>query len=229
MSRLFDDGANEYLEIDQAVVSGVPLSICGWMYSNDLTIDQALLFVGDKDVATEYHCVYMRGAVAGDFVQAISRGAVGGINRAVTTTGFSVNTWHHVAGVFAASDDRAALIDGGSKGTNAVNTLPVNFDRTSIGRFGDSTPIAYMSGRLAEAVVLRIAATDYQVWLHAQGVPAPVVWPGWAIAAYYPLFETDRDFHTSIYNMAPFNTPGWAPHPPKVLAWWRKYMRGGTT
>ena len=228
MSRLFDNGANEYLEIDSAVIAAYPLTLAAWFYSDDTANSQCLIWVGDKDVALEWQALIAAGVIGGDPVRAFSARA-GFTTEAESTSGYSANTWHHGAAVFTGATNRAAFIDGRSKGTDAGNiVIGATYDRTSIGRTGDSTPSRYMSGRVAEAVALRIAATDYQVWLHAQGVPAPIVWPGWAIAAYWPLFEVDRDFPVANYNMSPFNTPSWAPHPPKVLAWWRKYMRGGT-
>ena len=230
MARLFDDAASEYLENTTGTpVSGVPLTMAAWFYCDDVVTwtSRTLIAIQDKDSGDDWIRLYIRAGDANE-ARAGARSSLGHDHAAATTT-YSGNAWHHAGAVFTTTTSRAAYLDGRAKGTNATAITPLALDSVSVGRIGDSSPGEYMSGRIAEAVVLRIAATDYQVWLHAQGVPAPIVWPGWAIAAYYPLFEVDRDFPLGRYNMTPFNTPSWAPHPPKVLAWYRKHMRGSTT
>jgi hypothetical protein len=228
MARLFDDGASEYLE-RAAQISAVPFTLACWLYTDDLTTDQSLMYIGDTASGNNFWDMSMDGASAGDAIRFRARDA-GGNTVIGTAASAIVGTWHHACAVAAADDDRAVYLDGGSKATSAANRSPAGIDVVAIGRHSDNVPDQYMSGRIAEAVILNIAATDYQVWLHAQGVPAPIIWPGWAIVSYYPLFETDRDFPTGNYNMTPYNTPGWAPHPPKVLEYWRRYkVRAVTT
>lgn len=223
MARLFDDAATEYLELGQAVLTDEPISQLAWINLDALPDDAAIISL-NRGVGG-HRFFDLRIASADSTVRAAAQ-ALAGQSQASSTAAIGLGAWHHICAVFAADNDRRAYLDGGNKGTEATARAVDNIAFTNIGRNrqrGD-----YVSGIVAEAVILRIAVTDYQVWLHAQGVPAPIVWPGWAIAAYCPLFEVDRDFPVGRYNMTPFNTPSWAPHPPKVLAWWRKYMRGGT-
>jgi len=226
VSRYFTRTNSEYLERDAAPVVVAPLTIAFWGY---ITSDNDFggVWIGDKDVANNYWILWYRGSAGGNPISLTARDA-GGSTDCNSTAGMTQDVWHHLCGVAAAANDRTVYLNGGNIGTNNVARTPAGADRVAIGRFADSSPGNYWDGRIAEAVILRIAATVQQVQLHAQGVPAPIVWPGWAIAAYHPLFETDRDFPHARYNLIPFNTPSWAPHPPKVLAWWRKYMRGGT-
>ena len=109
--------------------------------------------MGDKDAAEENQSLAVGGWLAGDPVVARSY-APGNSQDAVSTTGYSVNTWHHGCAVFTSNILRAAFIDGGSKGTDVDQVdIGVTYDRVSVGRSGDSTPSWYMSGRIAEAAI----------------------------------------------------------------------------
>lgn len=229
MARLFNDGNNEYLEIDQAVVTVPPFAMACGFYSDDATIVQALMALVDKDAADEYHVLRIRGDVAGDPVSALSRTGAGG-DDAKTSSGYSANTWHHACGIWAAATDRRVFIDGGSKGTDANNRAPAGIDRTSIGRLGDSSPALYMSGRLAEAAIWDLStwpgATDIlkaDAW-EASVLPALAAgrlpceyqlglvgyWPVWG------LHSPEIDCATGVYPMTLFNGPIQANHAPVV-------------
>jgi hypothetical protein len=224
MARLFDRAASEYLTHSGAPVTAVPLTLACWFKSSDAANNQDTIVLTDVSHWGNYFGLAADGSIGGDPVRGYIYDGVT-FTAAATTTGYSTGTWHHACAVFAAVDDRAAFIDGGSKGTSVFASTPTGLDTTMIGAWnGAGGPSNYFDGSIAEAVILRIAATDYQVWLHAQGVPAPVIWPGWAIAGYWPLFETDRDFPAGNYNMSPQNTPSWEQHPPKVLEYWRRHQ-----
>lgn len=196
MARLFDDASSQYLEIDSAVVGDEPLTLACWFNSDNVTARQTAIYVGDKASADKhYWCLVLQGSFAAKPVSAITRGA-GGESAATTSTGYSANTWHHACAVFAANNDRAAFIDGGSKATNTGNQNVGTVDRTSLGRLGDATPSGYLSGLLAEAAIWNAALTDDEVALLAKGVSPLLVRPE-ALVAYWPLIgnyspEIDR-------------------------------------
>ena len=216
MARAFDDASTEYLEIDQAVIPNWPVTMAAWFNSDDATVTQAILSVVDKDVAAKMHFLEVAGAVAGDPVRMASITA-GSPEYATSTTGYTAGTWHHAAGVVSAADARAAYIDGGSKGTNAVAEDPgAVLDRTSIGRLGDSTPSQYFSGGIAEVAVWNAALTDAEIIILARGFSPLFVRPQ-SLVAYWPLIrDTDLDI-VGGYNLTAFNTPTIATHPPKIF------------
>jgi hypothetical protein len=185
MARLFDDAKSQYGEIDSAVVAAEPFTMVGWFYA-DASRFQGITFVGDKDVANQYHVLALDDT---NHVRAWSED-VAGIQSATTTTVFGLNAWHHGAAVFAATNDRRAYLDGGGKGTNAVNRAIAGLDRTSIGRAGDSTPSLYFSGRIAEAAIYNVALTDDEVAQLAKGASPLLVRPD-ALVAYWPLSGHD--------------------------------------
>ncbi len=212
MARLFDDGSSEYLEIDQAVVTAVPFSFVAWFNSNDAAAYQSLVMVCDKSRTNHSHALELRGGDGGDPVRASSYD--GGYDFADTSSGYSINTWHHAAGVWAATNDRAVYIDGGSKGTDSDNAAPSGIDRTSIGRFGDDSPGTYMSGRIAEAAIWNVALTDAEVLSLAKGFSPLFVHPQ-NLVAYWPLIR-DLNDRVGGYTMVASGTTVSA-HVPKII------------
>ena len=152
MARLLDDGSTQYLEIDSAVVSDEAFTMACLFNTDDDTANQALMCIGDKDVANHQHALMANGDIGGDVVSAQTR-AGGAFTRASTSSGFTAGTWHHACGLFIADASRKAYIDGANEGTNVTDLTVANIDRTSIGRLGDSgSPSGYMYGKIAQAV-----------------------------------------------------------------------------
>ena len=164
---LFNDANSQYLKIDSAAVPDYPLTLACWFNADDATLNLALMFVGDKDVAEKYCGLRAEGAVAGDPVRAYSRNT--SAVYADSTTGFTANKWHLATGVFASAASRIAYIDGGSPGSNTSSQAALNWDRTAIGYFGDSTPTNYFSGKISVAYIWNRALTAAEVrWLYRE-------------------------------------------------------------
>jgi hypothetical protein len=215
MSRYFDETASEYLENDTGLVSGVPLSISVWMYSDDFGTadDQTLVFIGDKDVSNEHFLLRFGSTDPGDILEARHR--VASSTQTAEVGPASVNTWHHCAGVFAATNDRIAYLDGASgSNTNSMGDMTVA-DRISIGRAGDSSPGDHFSGRLAEVGVWNVALTQAEIDALAAGYSPLFVRPQ-SLVFYAPLIR-DEDFDkVGGLSLTAFNTPTIAEHPPVI-------------
>ena len=210
MAREFN-GTNEYLEIDSAALTGVPISIACWFDSDSVGTNQVIVCLVDKARESQYMGLGAWGGSGGDPVYAFVRdnGATAG---AYSTTGYSADTWHHVLGVFSAVDDRRIYLDGGSKGTNATSRTPTGLDRMSIGRLGDSSPSAYFNGGVAEVAIWNAALTDDEAAILAKGYSPLFVRPQ-SLVAYWPLIRDTDDDIVGSYNMTPTNGPTVAPHP----------------
>ena len=152
MSRLFDDASSEYLSIASPAITAYPFAMACWFRSDSNALFQSLIWCGDKDKTDYWSGLCIRGDVAGDPVQAFVNkyGASEG-RYATTTSGYSVNTWHHAAGIWLTKNERHAYIDGGSKGSSTGNVGAMSgHDNTTIGRTGGTVPAHYMSGMIAE-------------------------------------------------------------------------------
>ncbi len=218
MARLFDDAATEYLELDSAPLTAYPFTMSCRFYSDDITANQTLCFIGDKDSETDFWRLAVLGAVGGDPIALQSND--GTTERADTSTGFSVNTWHHACGVAVSATDRSCFIDGGSEGTSTTSITPAGSDRISVGRGGKLTPNFYMSGRIAELGVWNVALSDAEVATLAKGFSPLFIQPH-NLVAYWPLIRDDDNDWIGGFDLTATNTPTIAVHPPLVVhpAW----------
>lgn len=179
------NGSSDFLNVAATPVTAYPLTLAAWFNSSNITVNQHILEVYDTALISG-HAIAALGAVAGDPVRARSfQNDL--FAQASTTTGYSANTWHHAAGVFTSATDRAAFIDGGSKGTNANNRTPTGLDSVGIGRsFSGGTPAQYFNGLVAEAAIWDVALTDSEILQLARGVSPMMVRPS-NIVFYAPL------------------------------------------
>ena len=163
MGRLFNDAATEYLEVASTPITAVPLTMACWFNTDDLGISEVLMSLADVGTTATWFSLSLEGAVAGDPIRAWAR-AAGGVAFGETSTGPAINTWHHACGVFRTNTDRSAFLDGGGEGNNTDDRTPASIDTFSIGRFGDGSPSAYFSGRVAECGLWDIALTNGEVF-----------------------------------------------------------------
>lgn len=216
MARLFDDASTQSLANAAAAVTAVPLTMACWVYSDDATIEQVPMSIVPAGSAGDRFALYLAGDVAGDFAQAAVGSSTIGTSRANATAGYSVNTWHHIAGVFTSATLRAAFIDGGNKGTNTANNTPaVTLDRTCIGAIADSLPRAFFSGRIAEAAIWNVALSDEDIASLAKGFSPCLIRPQ-SLVAYWPLFgngSPEPDRWKNRYDLTLTNGPTKADHP----------------
>lgn len=187
MARLLDDASSQYLTNANAIVSATPLTMACWFYSDDATVLQTLMSIGQSADNTNFFSLHADGSVAGDPVRISRNGSV----VASTTTGYTVNTWHHACAVYADATTRASYIDGGSKGTDSTSWTPSGMNVTSIGRLErNSTTKRYMSGRVAWPAIWNVALTDAEVLMLARGFSPHMVRPE-ALVAFWPLHGND--------------------------------------
>jgi hypothetical protein len=211
MARLFDNASNQYLGNSSAIVTDEPLTIAAFVYCDDLTVNsQTVLSVANNGTFGAWYLTMSKfGAVP---LQAFKYDDSNNQGYADTTTGMTVNTWHHACAVFTSDTSRAAFIDGGSKGTDSTNIADPSADRTGIACVYKSSIAGYWSGRLAEVAVWNVALSDAEVAVLAKGWCPLFIQPQ-NIVGYWPLGRTDNDLFGG-YNMTPSGSPTWADHPP---------------
>lgn len=213
MARLFDRLIPEYLGVNQAVTIGYPITMACWFYSVNADDTQYLMSICDSSQDDNYWGMYLNGSGAD---QVVAKLRTTGSNEASTTTGYSINTWHHACAVFTNSTLRAAFIDGGSKGTHVLNRTPdATQDRTGIGvEYKNATGQGF-DGRIAEAAIWNAALTDAEVAILARGYSPLFVRPQ-SLVAYWPLIRDEDQDRVGGYDMTPFNTPSVAAHAPVI-------------
>lgn len=228
MARLFDDALSEYLEIDQAVLSGMPLAMMCF-FNVDVSLNQTLIFIEDKDVDDQYRGIYLAGGETRKVVISAKSGASG--QEVVANTQFSLNAWHYACGIFVASNDRRMFFDSDAKVTANVDVGATNLDRLSIGRIGRATPGLYISGMIAEAAIYDLSqwpgvtdsdkADNFEKILPslAKGF-SPLFYP-LGLKAYWPLIRGLND-KVGAYNLTPSGTIV-VPHPRVILPQGARY------
>ncbi len=208
MARLFDNALSQYLEIDQAIVADYPFTLACWFNVDSAASGQTLMAITDKDVGDQIHTFFLSSDQTVRYGVNDPAWAV-----AITSTTWSLDTWHHACAVGAASNSRSVYLDGGGKATSMDTRDPSGMDRFSIGRNGDSTPSSYMSGATAEVAIWDVALTDAEVAILALKYSPLLVRPG-DLVFYMPLIR-DRDFDiVGGVSLTAFNTPTIAAHSP---------------
>jgi len=190
VARSFVAASSQYLEAGSALVTAEPLTMAAWVKPQNITGADGIMEIGVNDTGATRSGfrLILRGNVAGDPINA-TKFSGSTFREAATTTGFTAGTWHHAAGVWSATNDRAAYIDGGSKGTNTQTvTFASTPDRTWIGRVRGLTNYVHSDlDAVAEAAIWNVALSDAEIALLAKGLSLLLIQRG-AIAAYWPLF-----------------------------------------
>lgn len=184
MSRLFDDAAGDFLDVfAAAVVTTYPFTVHAW-FRSDAAVIQVLFNLRDTGSNTHYFSLELLGG-AGDTVNATTK-AGGGSQNATTSTSYALDTWNLATGVWASPTDKRAYLNGGGKGTNAVALTPDVPGRTEIGHRSQTGVDFFMSGRIAEVIVLPYAQTDEEVAAWASGIN--FAWARSLFHGYWPLW-----------------------------------------
>lgn len=218
MSRLFD-GVNDYLENSNAVLSTVPITMACWFYSTSNSAKQRLMSIGDKDSTADFFHLSAMGNIAGDPLRASARRG-GTTGTASTSSGYSINTWHHATAAFTSNSNRDVYLDGGSSGNNTTSSTPASLDRTRIGLRASSGTDGPMVGRIAEAAIWSVALVAGEIAALAAGFSPLFIRPD-ALKAYWPLGgplssnDADNDI-AGAYHMTSSGSPSTADNPPII-------------
>ena len=212
------NGSNQYLSSSGAVLSSVPITMGCWFYSTSNSAKQRLISIGDKDSTSDFFHVSAMGNVTGDPLRASAKRG-GATGTATTSSGYSINTWHHAAAVFISNSSRKVYLDAGSVGSNTTSATPASLDTTRLGLRASSGTDGPMAGRIAEAGIWNIALTANDIAQLAEGFSPLLVRPD-ALVAYWPLGGIARFSASSAAadyaggsSMLPTNTPTEASHP----------------
>lgn len=211
MGRLFVRGTS-YALAAGAGVTAAPLTLACWANLSDVTNSQRLMAVRDDSGLSDAFALQAAGAVAGDPVRAVTA-AAGVSSAADSTTGYSANVWFHACAVFdiTTGTDRAAFINGGSKGTQTTDRTPAGIAETII---ADNT--LGPNGIIAEAAIWNVNLTDAEVAALARGVSPLRIRPG-NLVFYAPLWGTsspERDYTRNQNHLTLTGSPAADIHAP---------------
>lgn len=195
MSRDFD-GSTSYSFVDATPVTAAPFTVSAWFRSDSATVDQTIVSITTSTVDTSWWGLLAGGAAGGDPVGWLVLGPSGPTRLALTTTGYTVDQWHHAAGVEISDASRAVYIDGGSVGTNANSAIPTAVNRVAVGQLRNSIPALEFDGQIAHVTIWDIVLTAQEITSLASGISSLQMRP--ANIVYYAPFNGNQDPEADI-------------------------------
>ncbi|GMV82103.1 MAG: hypothetical protein AMXMBFR7_32870 [Planctomycetota bacterium] len=209
MSRAFTRTSEHRLTANGTGMSwALPFTLFGWFRSASATVDGRIMSIGTATSVTDQGSLSAKGDTGGDPVSALAYSTEVAAN---SSTGYSVNTWHSACGLFRSATDRAALIDGGSEGTNSSSRTPQGSDLLIGARHANTgTAADHFDGQLAHLAIYNDDLVANEAQALAKGVP-PTRVARLNLKNYWPLYgfqSPEQDFTASKVNPTLTNTPG---------------------
>lgn len=186
MARYFN-GSSGHLRGTTSPVSGVPLTIAGWVNLSSLAAEQIVAGVWYPAVAWNGH--YIRVLTSGAVQAETAENNTFAV--AQTSVSLGVGAWHHVAGVWASATDRKIYLDGAAVGSNTTNKTPAAALTHILFGAAEATANTWSNwtdGSLAEFAVWNVALSAEEVASLASSISATQVRPE-GLQAYWPLFS----------------------------------------
>ena len=199
------------MENSAAVETDEPITLACWAYATDGTENSALLALGS---AVDDDLIQIR-ITSVEYVRAETV-ANGGLSNSQSTSQFSLNTWFHAAGVFAANNSRIAYLNGEAGPEQTTNRVANDLDTTTIGAYMlEGANGYYLTGRVAEAAVWNVALTAAEIAILAARYSPLFVRPQ-NLSAYWPLIRDEDQDRVGGYDLTPSGSPTIAAHPPII-------------
>jgi hypothetical protein len=159
----FVDGLSQYLTIASAITDITPVSMICRFNADTNTTAYVLMSICRTAVQDDYWALEARGDQLGDPIWVFAAHGVG-VAFAKTSTAFSAGNWFTATGVFLASNNRNAYIDGGSKGNNTTIEAISVLDTTYIGIvYGGGVLALPFDGKISACGFVNKALSDAQV------------------------------------------------------------------
>lgn len=214
----FQSSNPDFIDIGSSAISTtLPVSMACWFQADDIDTEYSLMDIGDESVTNQALELVLRGGNLGDPVSANHRSGSSAISS--SSTGFSVNAWHHGCAVFTSTTLRASFIDGGSKGTDSnAKSVPSGLDTTRLGTRARNGGGASLDGKIAEAAFWNVALTDDEVAVLGAGFSPLFVRPG-NLLLYAPMVQNPLVASYGGQVMTVTGSPSVTSHPPVVYPW----------
>ncbi|MDP2217798.1 MAG: LamG-like jellyroll fold domain-containing protein [Methanolobus sp.] len=157
-NALHFDGADDYVQVNEKIITGYPFSISLWLNTTSSGSEQAVANLAYSSAQNSYYGIDM---TSGGVVRLVARNT-----NARYLNGVQINDgqWHHVVAVYRSSNDRTLYVDGVSAGTDGRGTnFNANSNRWTFGRWGDSTPSNYFNGYIDDVRLYSRALNSTEV------------------------------------------------------------------
>ncbi len=231
MARLYN-GTNMRSFTNGTPVTAAPLTLAIWCYPTSLSGLRCMLDINQESGAgLENFSIGIDGNTDTAWCEA-GDGAETYVN---STTTLALNTWFHVAGVYASATSRTVYLNGGGSATSTVDRTPDGVSQINVGVYGrgnDGTGnFNFFAGRLAWASIWDVALSETEVIALAGGVLPLTIRPTNLVYC-APLFGDDSpepDWNPTggtRYALNLINSPTQANGPP-VESMSQQFWRAG--
>lgn len=205
------NGTSQYLSVQSAPVTAVPLTLACWFFPDSITANYLLFQISDGTTTNRFSLAAL-GAFTGDPLRASVTGT-GGEASANSQVGFIENNWQHACGVFPSNNSQIVYLNGSNPATNTTTAnTPIGINKIDIAfRMSSGVPGLFLDGRLAEVGIWNAALTAAEVASLAKGMTCDKIRPQ-SLVFYAPLV---RDLIDAKGGRAITNNNGAtvAPHP----------------
>jgi hypothetical protein len=158
-------GSSQYAELNQAIVGIMPLTLSLWVRSRDLTIGSQVMCIVSGDTNAEWFSLLTLGTAANDPAAMQTNNGGGGTFDEISGGSMTLNKWHLITGVFAATNSRILYLDGVQVASSTSNkSSPAGLDRVALGALRRSSPTGYTTGELKDARIYSRALSAAEVW-----------------------------------------------------------------
>lgn len=180
---------SNYFSRSGAVVASTPLTMACWINYSSVSVSGWALSLGNNG-ASGFFGLQVAGATVGDPIRAQVQSDGGTSGIADSASGYTINIWQHIAGVFASTTSRTSYLNGvgGTPETTSVTDPTPDF--TTIGNLRRSTPSTSIpaASLVAEVCFWNAALTDGEIASLAAGASPLIIRPA-SLVAYYPGFD----------------------------------------
>jgi len=207
------NGTNQRLNTAASPVTNVPLTVACWFNADNNTANQRIVDVRATTGSNAYFSIGVNGAAGGDPVRLVAFGSDNATEVTASTTGYSLNTWHHLCGVFTSTSSRTIYLDAAGSATGIASVGTPAFSQIDIGVFTDGGGglSQFFDGRIAEVGIWNVALTASEVASLAKGMTCDKVRPQ-SLVFYAPLIRDLQDVRGGL-TITNNNTATVANHP----------------
>ena len=212
MARNFVRTSSQYLTAGNSPVSEPPITMACWFKTDDLSHTANYTLLGLQNTSNGHRMNLFFLPQTSDLVAAAV--TIGGTSaQANSGTSCSVNTWHHVCGVFTSNSSRTVYLDGGNSSTNTTSVTPTYSPATvGIGARHNGTAWGlFAQADIAECGIWNVSLTADEIASLADGMTCDKVRPQ-SLVFYAPLVRTLQDVKGGL-TITNNNTATVANHP----------------
>lgn len=197
MAYNFVSTSTQYITSSSPSMSVHPTTISAWIYATSNTAAMTVVNFTETTSSNGGFRLTLAGQATGDPVRATSFAAATSISTIGDTgpSGFNLNTWHHVCGVFTSSTLRVVYRDGvaGNSATTLVDFASLTTISIGALRLGGTL----MDGYISDVGIWSVALNTDEINSLAKGFSAKKIRPQ-SLTYYVPLIRNLQENRGNI-------------------------------